>query len=123
MRPRSIKQVIIQSEVQLELVRQEIRICFLAGSCHLPFKVTKERLRSHGACLSFPDHLDGTLLDVAQVMQLKQELFSWSLEVPAECSCFSWISLPWFDTQQNDDDSQFFSGGDNTNLGLLPSSH
>ncbi|CAL9047574.1 unnamed protein product [Musa banksii] len=83
MRPRSIKQVIIQSEVQLELVRQEIRICFLAGSCHLPFKVTKERLRSHGACLSFPDHLDGTLLDVAQVMQLKQELFSWSLEVPA----------------------------------------
>ncbi|CAL9748899.1 unnamed protein product, partial [Musa acuminata subsp. burmannicoides] len=60
MRPRSIKQVIIQSEVQLEL-----------------------GLRSHGAYLLFPVHLDGTLLDVAQVMQLKQELFSWSLEVPA----------------------------------------
>ncbi|THU58184.1 hypothetical protein C4D60_Mb03t11490 [Musa balbisiana] len=55
----SIKQVIIQSEV------------------------TKEGLRSHGAYLSFPVHLDGTLLDVVQVMQLNLELFSWSLEVPA----------------------------------------
>ncbi|CAL9111939.1 unnamed protein product, partial [Musa textilis] len=45
--------------------------------------VTKEGLRNHEANLSFTVHLDGTLPDVAQVMQLKQELFSWSLKVPA----------------------------------------
>ncbi|XP_072970959.1 uncharacterized protein [Typha angustifolia] len=81
----AMKKVLIQSEEQLELVRQEIRVSSqfkhpnllpLIDNTIIAIKGTQEGSRNHEAYLLFPVHLDGTLLDIAQVMQTKNDFFS-----------------------------------------------
>ncbi|WOK95217.1 putative serine/threonine-protein kinase [Canna indica] len=81
----AMKKVIIQSEEQLELVKQEISVSTLFSHPNLlplldhgiiPVKDTKDGTRSHEAYLLFPVHLDGTLLDLSKDMQSKKEFFS-----------------------------------------------
>ncbi|KAG6537156.1 hypothetical protein ZIOFF_002241 [Zingiber officinale] len=113
----AMKKVIIQTEEQLELVKQEIRVSSLFSHPSLlplidhaiiPVKVltfdldrssltngfvdmwtipenfsyelvvhfgTQDGSRKHEAYLLFPVHLDGTLLDLAKIMQSKKETF------------------------------------------------
>ncbi|CAL9079839.1 unnamed protein product [Musa acuminata var. zebrina] len=81
----AMKKVIIQTEEQLELVKQEIRVSSLFNHPNLlplldhvviPVKGTQDGSRKHEAYLLFPVHLDGTLLDIAKVMQSKKEFFT-----------------------------------------------
>ncbi|KAG1364332.1 putative serine/threonine-protein kinase [Cocos nucifera] len=80
----AMKKVLIQSEEQLELVREEIRVSSLFNHPNLlplldhaiiAVKGVRQGSPSHEAYLLFPVHLDGTLLDVAKVMQAKKEFF------------------------------------------------
>ncbi|URE32541.1 serine threonine-protein kinase [Musa troglodytarum] len=81
----AMKKVIIQTEEQLEMVKQEIRVSSLFSHPNLlplldhaiiPVKGTHDISRKHEAYLLFPVHLDGTLLDIATVMQSKKESFT-----------------------------------------------
>ncbi|XP_042428262.1 probable serine/threonine-protein kinase DDB_G0291350 [Zingiber officinale] len=80
----AMKKVIIQTEEQLELVKQEIHVSSLFNHPNLlplidhaiiPVKGTQDGSRKHEAYLLFPVHLDGTLLDLAKIMQSKKESF------------------------------------------------
>lgn len=80
----AMKKVLIQSEEQLELVRQEIRISTLFNHPNLlplldhaiiTVKGAKGAQQSHEAYLLFPVHLNGTLLDNTKEMQAKKEFF------------------------------------------------
>uniref|UniRef100_A0A1D1XVE2 non-specific serine/threonine protein kinase n=1 Tax=Anthurium amnicola TaxID=1678845 RepID=A0A1D1XVE2_9ARAE len=80
----ALKKVLIQTEEQLELVRQEIRVSSLFSHPNLlplldhaiiTIKGGQERSCNHEAYLLFPVHLDGTLLDNTKVMQEKKEFF------------------------------------------------
>ncbi|XP_072963222.1 uncharacterized protein [Typha angustifolia] len=81
----AMKKVIIQSEEQLELVRHEISVSSqfnhpnllpLLDHAIIPVKNKQDGSRIHEAYLLFPVHLDGTLLDIAKIMQAKKEFFS-----------------------------------------------
>ncbi|CAL9109576.1 unnamed protein product [Musa acuminata var. zebrina] len=81
----AMKKVIIQTEEQLEMVKQEIRVSSLFSHPNLlplldhaiiPVKGTHDISRKHEAYLLFPVHLDGTLLDIATIMQPKKESFT-----------------------------------------------
>ncbi|XP_042379840.1 probable serine/threonine-protein kinase DDB_G0291350 isoform X2 [Zingiber officinale] len=77
----AMKKVIIQTEEQLELVKQEIRVSSLFSHPSLLPLIdhaiipVKDGSRKHEAYLLFPVHLDGTLLDLAKIMQSKKETF------------------------------------------------
>ncbi|XP_038978532.1 probable serine/threonine-protein kinase DDB_G0291350 [Phoenix dactylifera] len=80
----AMKKILIQSEEQLELVREEIRVSSLFNHPNLlplldhaiiAVKGAQQGSRNHEAYLLFPVHLDGTLLDVTKVMQTKKEFF------------------------------------------------
>ncbi|CAA7407732.1 unnamed protein product [Spirodela intermedia] len=80
----AMKKVLIQTEEQLELVRQEIRVSSLFSHPNLlplldhaiiGVKGGPEKSRNHEAYLLFPVHLDGTLLDSTKAMQSKKEFF------------------------------------------------
>ncbi|KAJ0984413.1 hypothetical protein J5N97_002769 [Dioscorea zingiberensis] len=80
----AMKKVLIQSEEQLELVRQEISVSSLFSHPNLlplldheiiAVKGVQEGSKSHEAYLLFPVHLDGTLLDNCKAMQAKKEFF------------------------------------------------
>ncbi|KAJ4961961.1 hypothetical protein NE237_021871 [Protea cynaroides] len=81
----ALKKVLIQSNEQLELVKEEIRVSSLFSHPNLlplldhaiiAAKGTKEGSWSHEAYLLFPVHLDGTLLDNAKTMKEKKNSFS-----------------------------------------------
>ncbi|XP_020103727.1 serine/threonine-protein kinase 16-like [Ananas comosus] len=81
----AMKKVLIQSEQQLELVRQEIGISSqfshpnllpLLDHAIIAVKGTQEGSKNYEAYLLFPVHLDGTLLDVTKVTQEKNEFLS-----------------------------------------------
>ncbi|XP_059642091.1 uncharacterized protein LOC132284050 [Cornus florida] len=83
----AMKKVLIQSNEQLELVREEIHVSSLFSHPNLlplldhaiiAVKPTQEGSWKHEAYLLFPVHLDGTLLDNALVMKPKKEFFSTS---------------------------------------------
>ncbi|KAK8962700.1 3-phosphoinositide-dependent protein kinase 1 [Platanthera guangdongensis] len=78
------EKVIIQSQEQLELVREEIRVSSLFSHPNLlplldhaiiSVKGAQDGSKNHEAYLLFPVHLDGTLLDSTKVMQSKKEFF------------------------------------------------
>lgn len=80
----AMKKVLIQSEEQLALVREEIHVSSLF--CHpnlLPLldhaiiavKENQQGASKHEAYLLFPVHLDGTLFDNAKIMQTKKEFY------------------------------------------------
>lgn len=80
----AVKKVLIQSEEQLELVREEIRVSSLFNHPNLlplldhaiiSVKGTPGGAQNHEAYLLFPVHLDGTLLDTTKAMQTKKEFF------------------------------------------------
>ncbi|CAA6670651.1 unnamed protein product [Spirodela intermedia] len=80
----AMKKVLIQTEEQLELVRQEIRVSSLFSHPNLlplldhaiiGVKGGPEKSRNHEAYLLFPVHLDGTLLDSTKAMQSKKGVF------------------------------------------------
>lgn len=80
----AIKKVIIQSEEQLELVREEIRISSLFSHPNLlplldhaiiAVKGDQGGTQNHEAYLLFPVHLEGTLLDNTKLMQIQKESF------------------------------------------------
>ncbi|XP_078443765.1 serine/threonine protein kinase 3 [Wolffia australiana] len=80
----AMKKVLIQSEDQLELVRQEIRVSSLFSHPNLlplldhaiiQVKGGPQNDRNHEAYLLFPVHLDGTLLDNTKTMQSRKEFF------------------------------------------------
>ncbi|KAK1269938.1 3-phosphoinositide-dependent protein kinase 2 [Acorus gramineus] len=81
----AMKKVLIQTEEQLQLVRQEIHVSSLFSHPNLlplldhatiTVKESQEGSWNHEAYLLFPVHLDGTLLDNSKVMQTKKEFFS-----------------------------------------------
>nr|DAD35165.1 TPA_asm: hypothetical protein HUJ06_005805 [Nelumbo nucifera] len=81
----AMKKVLIQTNEQLELVREEIRVSSLFSHPNLlplldhaiiQVKATQERSWNSEAYLLFPVHLDGTLLDNAKAMKEKKEFFS-----------------------------------------------
>ncbi|XP_049933049.1 uncharacterized protein LOC116251205 isoform X2 [Nymphaea colorata] len=81
----AMKKVLIQSEEQLELVKQEIRVSSLFSHPNLlplldhatiAVKGPNPGTWNHEAYLLFPVHLDGTLLDSAKTMKMKKEFFS-----------------------------------------------
>ncbi|XP_074582169.1 uncharacterized protein LOC141838561 [Curcuma longa] len=80
----AMKKVIIQTQEQLELVKQEIRVSSqfshpnllpLLDHAIIPTKDKQGGSQKHEAYLLFPVHLDGTLLDIVTVMQSKKEFF------------------------------------------------
>ncbi|KAK8936932.1 3-phosphoinositide-dependent protein kinase 1 [Platanthera zijinensis] len=80
----ALKKVIIQSQEQLELVREEIRVSSLFSHPNLlplldhaiiSVKGAQDGSKNHEAYLLFPVHLDGSLLDSTKVMQSKKEFF------------------------------------------------
>ncbi|KAJ6848070.1 putative serine/threonine-protein kinase [Iris pallida] len=80
----AMKKVLIQSEEQLALVREEIHVSSLFNHPNLlplldhaiiAVKGTKEGSWKHEAYLLFPVHLDGTLLDNSKVMLTKKEFY------------------------------------------------
>ncbi|KAK8604599.1 hypothetical protein V6N13_099534 [Hibiscus sabdariffa] len=82
----AMKKVLIQSNEQLELVREEIRVSSLFNHRNLlplldhaiiSVKPTQGSW-NHEAYLLFPVHLDGTLLDSSKAMSAKNEFFSTS---------------------------------------------
>ncbi|XP_008783057.2 probable serine/threonine-protein kinase DDB_G0291350 isoform X2 [Phoenix dactylifera] len=79
-----MKKVPIQSEEQLKLVREEIRVSSLFNHPNLlplldhaiiAVKGAQQGSQNREAYLLFPVHLDGTLLDVTKVMQAKMDFF------------------------------------------------
>ncbi|XP_077216282.1 uncharacterized protein LOC143850889 [Tasmannia lanceolata] len=81
----AMKKVLIQTNEQLESVRQEIQVSSqfshpnllpLLDHAIVAVKGGQEASWSHEAYLLFPVHLDGTLLDNAKAMQMKKEFFS-----------------------------------------------
>ncbi|KAF6169086.1 hypothetical protein GIB67_038583 [Kingdonia uniflora] len=81
----AMKKVLIQTNEQLELVREEIRVSALFSHPNLlplldhaiiSVKTAQEGSSNHEAYLLFPVHLDGTLVDNAKAMKAKQEFFS-----------------------------------------------
>ncbi|KAL4385260.1 hypothetical protein GQ457_15G006410 [Hibiscus cannabinus] len=83
----AMKKVLIQSNEQLELVREEIRVSSLFNHHNLlplldhaiiSVKPTQQGSWNHEAYLLFPVHLDGTLLDNSKAMSAKNEFFSTS---------------------------------------------
>ncbi|PWA89191.1 Protein kinase, catalytic domain-containing protein [Artemisia annua] len=82
-----MKKVLIQSNDQLQLVKEEIRISSLFNHANLlplldhaiiSVKGKPEQTWTHEAYLLFPVHMDGTLLDNAKTMKAKKEFFSTS---------------------------------------------
>ncbi|PKA59132.1 CBL-interacting protein kinase 22 [Apostasia shenzhenica] len=81
----ALKKVLIQSQEQLELVREEIHVSSLFSHPNLlPLldhaiidvkSAAQDGSRNHEAYLLFPVHLDGTLLDNSKLMQAKKEMF------------------------------------------------
>ncbi|PWA89190.1 Protein kinase, catalytic domain-containing protein [Artemisia annua] len=83
----AMKKVLIQSNDQLQLVKEEIRISSLFNHANLlplldhaiiSVKGKPEQTWTHEAYLLFPVHMDGTLLDNAKTMKAKKEFFSTS---------------------------------------------
>ncbi|GJX03005.1 probable serine/threonine-protein kinase [Tanacetum coccineum] len=83
----AMKKVLIQSNDQLQLVKEEIRISSLFNHAHLlplldhaiiSVRGKPEQTWTHEAYLLFPVHMDGTLLDNAKTMKAKKEFFSTS---------------------------------------------
>lgn len=83
----AMKKVLIQSDEQLELVREEIRVSSLFSHPNLlplldhaiiAVKASPEQSSKNEAYLLFPVHLDGTLTDNAKAMAAKNEFFSTS---------------------------------------------
>ncbi|KAF5734100.1 putative serine/threonine protein kinase [Tripterygium wilfordii] len=81
----AMKKVLIQTNEQLELVREEIRVSSLFSHPNLlplldhaiiAVKATQEGSWKHEAYLLFPVHLDGTLMDNSNAMKAKKEFFS-----------------------------------------------
>ncbi|XP_008804427.1 probable serine/threonine-protein kinase DDB_G0291350 isoform X1 [Phoenix dactylifera] len=80
----AMKKVLIQSEDQLQLVREEIHVSSLFNHPNLLPLLDHAIIAvkgpqggwNHEAYLLFPVHLDGTLLDNAKVMQAKKEFLS-----------------------------------------------
>ncbi|PIA57546.1 hypothetical protein AQUCO_00600331v1 [Aquilegia coerulea] len=81
----AVKKVLIQSDEQLELVREEIRVSSLFSHPNLlplldhaiiAVKAADGGSWNHEAYLLFPVHLDGTLLDNANAKKAKKEFFS-----------------------------------------------
>ncbi|KAL9266395.1 Serine/threonine-protein kinase 16-like protein [Drosera capensis] len=81
----AMKKVLIQTNEQLELVKEEIRVSSLFNHPNLlplldhaiiSVKATQEGSWKHEAYLLFPVHMDGTLFDNAKVMKEKKESFS-----------------------------------------------
>lgn len=77
----ALKKVLIQSQEQLELVREEIRVSALFNHPNLlplldhaiiSVKSAPDGPKNHEAYLLFPLHLDGTLLDHTKIMQAKE---------------------------------------------------
>ncbi|PKU78955.1 probable serine/threonine-protein kinase DDB_G0291350 isoform X1 [Dendrobium catenatum] len=80
----ALKKVLIQSQDQLELVREEIRVSSLFNHPNLlplldhaiiSIKGAPDGPTNHEAYLLFPVHLDGTLLDNTKIMQANKEFF------------------------------------------------
>lgn len=78
----ALKKVLIQSDQQLELVRQEIRVSSqfshpnllpLLEHTIISVKGVQDESQNHEAYLLFPVHLDGTLQDVTKTMLEKKE--------------------------------------------------
>nr|GEX90833.1 serine/threonine-protein kinase 16-like [Tanacetum cinerariifolium] len=83
----AMKKVLIQSNDQLQLVKEEIRISSLFNHANLlplldhaiiSVKGKPEQTWTHEAYLLFPVHMDGTLLDNTKTMKAKKEFFSTS---------------------------------------------
>lgn len=83
----AMKKVLIQSDEQLALVKEEIRNSSLFSHYNLlplldhaiiSVKPTAEQTWKHEAYLLFPVHMDGTLFDNAKAMKAKKEFFSTS---------------------------------------------
>ncbi|XP_020590442.1 probable serine/threonine-protein kinase DDB_G0291350 [Phalaenopsis equestris] len=81
----ALKKVLIQSEEQLALVKEEIHASSLFGHANLlplldhaiiAVKGPQEGAWNYEAYLLFPVHMDGTLLDNVKAMQSKKEFFS-----------------------------------------------
>lgn len=81
----SIKKVLIENEEQLETVREEIRVSSLFSHPNLlplldhaiiSVKVTTDKTWNNEAYLLFPAHLEGTVVDHAKAMKIKNERFS-----------------------------------------------
>ncbi|RLN34087.1 hypothetical protein C2845_PM03G33090 [Panicum miliaceum] len=80
----AMKKVLIQSKEQLDLVKEEIRVSSLFSHPNL-FPLLDHAIitvkspqgdLSHEAYLLFPVHLDGTLLDNANIMLSRKEFYS-----------------------------------------------
>ncbi|KAL1334278.1 hypothetical protein AAHE18_11G165600 [Arachis hypogaea] len=80
----AMKKVLIKSNEQLELVREEIRVASLFNHPNLhplldhaiiSVKPTPQKSWNHEAYLLFPLRLDGTLLDNTKTMQARKESF------------------------------------------------
>ncbi|XP_077236644.1 uncharacterized protein LOC143878226 [Tasmannia lanceolata] len=80
----AMKKVLIQTNEQLELVRQEIQVSSqfshpnllpLLDHAIVAVKGGQQGSWNHEAYLLFPVHLDGTLLDNANAMKMKKEFF------------------------------------------------
>ncbi|KAF9594018.1 hypothetical protein IFM89_026826 [Coptis chinensis] len=80
----AIKKVVIQSDEQLQLVKEEIRVSGLFSHANLLPLIDHAIIAvkamqggwNHEAYLLFPVHLDGTLLDNANSLKAKKEFFS-----------------------------------------------
>ncbi|XP_020690940.1 probable serine/threonine-protein kinase DDB_G0291350 [Dendrobium catenatum] len=81
----ALKKVLVQSEEQLALVKEEIHVSSLFGHANLlplldhaiiAVKGPQEGRWNHEAYLLFPVHMDGTLLDHVKAMQSRKEFFS-----------------------------------------------
>ncbi|CAN6446762.1 unnamed protein product [Victoria cruziana] len=81
----AMKKVLIQSEEQLEMVKQEIRVSSLFSHPNLlplldhatiAVKGSQPGTWNHEAYLLFPVHFDGTLLDSAKTMKMRKEFYS-----------------------------------------------
>ncbi|XP_025652488.1 uncharacterized protein [Arachis hypogaea] len=80
----AMKKVLIKSNEQLELVREEIHVSSLFNHPNLlslldhaiiSVKPTPQKSWNHKTYLLFPLHLDGTLLDNTKTMKAKKESF------------------------------------------------
>ncbi|KAG0473703.1 hypothetical protein HPP92_015560 [Vanilla planifolia] len=81
----ALKKIFIQSEEQLALVKEEIHVSSLFSHPNLlplldhaiiAVKGAQEGIWNYEAYLLFPVHLDGTLFDIAKLMQSKKEFYS-----------------------------------------------
>jgi serine/threonine kinase 16 len=81
----AMKKILIQSNEQLELVKEEVRVTSLFTHPNLlplldhaiiSVKASQEQTSKNEAYMLFPAHLDGTLLDCSSNMKAVKEYFS-----------------------------------------------